>query len=1137
MKYIKQIIASLLLLSIPVISFGLVATWQATLPTAGIVSPTNINGVAQSIGVSGTATSTFAGPVSIKGYPVASTTCVSYVGEDCPYQVSPTSTSSDIVINAAEAAINSIGGGVVIMKHGTYIIHDVVLAYASTTLESEGQAKDVIIKADVGYKPSTTCPTGVGNWCMLIAATNPLFNSAVKGITWDGNVQNSLSTFSNTNAPNRLVDVRHATGFTFSDNIVKNGINWSVFVSNSHITHIEDNQVYGGYSSTYNQNDGIHIRSSDNFFIRGNYVDTTAGGGSGGDDAVVTGSSIAESDQDDWGGVITDNILKSRSRGILLFDEGNFNTRNIVVENNKITQSWATGILLQKIGNSNFGQLQSITINGNDVSNFGVGGTLPGDGIGIESSISPAVTVYKNVTINGNTIASSTIQDNASGIGAQGKGSGLVVTSNNMWNLVGTRGIQIGTASAPNTDAVISGNRIDLSIGTTTNTMGIFAYGLSRSIISNNEIYGNLVGTSNGIYIDAANTAGNDNQGIPRAEPSTFNTVVGNSIYNFDDGVVEANAGQNPDNNTYSDNHNNGVTVPYSLLGTNSQLTTFNGVNYGVATTSPGSLFSIGGVANFTTATSTFYGNGLNLTSGCFAIAGTCITGGGGGSGTVSSGLAGQLGYYNASGNTIVGTSTNPLYVTALYATTTTATSTFIGAVSVGTVQTTSRDNLVSIIGQRTYTTSGTSQADAGMVNINNGTNGREALEVFQPSTDTVSAPSLVRYENQNTSATNIMQINKTAATGAAANLLFDAIGQNCPAFESKELTWGTNSYWQWCAHQGQQLQDARNNADNAYVPVVSITSPFASSTLGSQRYTLFPGDYAVANGNWTNGSGTFNVFGTSTNSTMMNLTSVRGATEGDLFKVLQNGNVGIGTTSPADKLMVSINSIGSGITVDGTSAGQFAPQSALSVDDNQRFAFGVALGAGFFSNISASGDSVVRALGGTGRLIISNQQSGSILFGSGSSNGNDTTKMTMTSLGNFGIGTSTPYATLSVQSGASTGDAFVIATSTGNAVFGVDNDGHRFTSGPAPVISTCGTGTGTVVGDDQSGTITTATAATACTMTFSKAYRLTPTCTVTDNSLVGFADVSSVSVSAVTFGISSALTGGNLYYNCQYHK
>ena len=56
------------------------------------------------------------------------------------------------------------------------------------------------------------------------------------------------------------------------------------------------------------------------------------------------------------------------------------------------------------------------------------------------------------------------------------------------------------------------------------------------------------------------------------------------------------------------------------------------GGNVGIGTTTPGSLLSVQGVANFTTATSTFYSSGgLNLTGGgCFAIKGTCITGSGG---------------------------------------------------------------------------------------------------------------------------------------------------------------------------------------------------------------------------------------------------------------------------------------------------------------------------------------------------------------------------------------------------------------------------------------------------------------------------------------------------------------------------
>lgn len=72
---------------------------------------------------------------------------------------------------------------------------------------------------------------------------------------------------------------------------------------------------------------------------------------------------------------------------------------------------------------------------------------------------------------------------------------------------------------------------------------------------------------------------------------------------------------------------------------------------------------------------------------------------------------------------------------------------------------------------------------------------------------------------------------------------------------------------------------------------------------------------------------------------------------------------------------------------------------------------------------------------------------------------------------------------------------------------------------------------------DDQEGTITTATTASSCTLTFAKAWTNTPVCTVSDNSTASFADISSISPTAVTFGLSVSLTGGNIYYQCGYHR
>lgn len=65
----------------------------------------------------------------------------------------------------------------------------------------------------------------------------------------------------------------------------------------------------------------------------------------------------------------------------------------------------------------------------------------------------------------------------------------------------------------------------------------------------------------------------------------------------------------------------------------------------GIGTTTLGSLLSLGGIANFTAATSTFYSTGgINLASGCFSINGTCITGGGGVTSiTAGTGLTGGI--------------------------------------------------------------------------------------------------------------------------------------------------------------------------------------------------------------------------------------------------------------------------------------------------------------------------------------------------------------------------------------------------------------------------------------------------------------------------------------------------------------
>lgn len=468
-------------------------------------------------------------------------------------------------------------------------------------------------------------------------------------------------------------------------------------------------------------------------------------------------------------------------------------------------------------------------------------------------------------------------------------------------------------------------------------------------------------------------------------------------------------------------------------------------------------------------------GNSAN--NGYDYVSTSTFSGGGGGSGTVSSGLAGQIGYYNSSGTTIIGTSTNPLYVTAINATTTTATSTFIGAVSIGATQTTAQDNLISINGQRTYTNSGTTQSAAGMVNINNGSNGREAVEIFQPSSDTVSSPSLFRVENDNVSSTNILDIHKTLATGFAANLLLSLEGQTAPAAEFKEDPWFNTTTNQLGAgdfecdsHNNDFRCESRNNTNTGFTTDFMFSSNFSSTTSG--RMTIFPSSNSTGSG-IVDGNARLELYGTTTVADLMDLTSTVGATNhGDLFVVKEAGNVGIGTSSPASKLVVRVASNGDGLMVDGSATGPLAPQTSISSDGVQKMAFGFAEVGGNFANFALTGDDILRATNGTsGNLILTNQNNAGIAFGSGTTNANDTQKAIMTQAGLWGYATATPQylldsfsstlPQLALSAGAglsqwtfrNAGGTLYVATSTvggavatsSTAAFSIDTNGKVF--------------------------------------------------------------------------------------------
>lgn len=147
------------------------------------------------------------------------------------------------------------------------------------------------------------------------------------------------------------------------------------------------------------------------------------------------------------------------------------------------------------------------------------------------------------------------------------------------------------------------------------------------------------------------------------------------------------------------------------------------------------------------------------------------------------------------------------------------------------------------------------------------------------------------------------------------------------------------------------------------------------------------------------------------------------------------------------------------------------------------------------------------------------------------------TSSSASTFTGSVGIGTSTPFAKLSIQTNSSSAYPFALATSSTRTLFAIDPVGNQISDGDIPTLSSCGTSP-SVIGDNTQGIITTGSgiSVTACTLTFADGgypSNANAVCTISTNSLVALGDVSSLSNTSATFGLSASLASGNIYYHC----
>ncbi|MBU6321398.1 hypothetical protein KGO04_02540, partial [Patescibacteria group bacterium] len=215
-------------------------------------------------------------------------------------------------------------------------------------------------------------------------------------------------------------------------------------------------------------------------------------------------------------------------------------------------------------------------------------------------------------------------------------------------------------------------------------------------------------------------------------------------------------------------------------------------------------------------------------------------------------------------------------------------------------------------------------------------------------------------------------------------------------------------------------LSDGAGGITNLGVGI-GTTSPYATFAVQNQYGLTQPLLFAVASSTASNGS-----------------------TANNFFTVTNAGNVGIGTTTPGSNL-----SVVTGLSV-GANYGTAAPSNGLMVQGNALF--GTTTSSGLSGhNIFAGGDGngwITNATINGSAGVLEGIRSGVAALGTIGA----TTLALNPDGGNVGVGTTTPWAKLSVTgAGTGTGYTFIAANSSNTPLFTIQDNGEVGISTTSP--------------------------------------------------------------------------------------
>jgi len=491
---------------------------------------------------------------------------------------------------------------------------------------------------------------------------------------------------------------------------------------------------------------------------------------------------------------------------------------------------------------------------------------------------------------------------------------------------------------------------------------------------------------------------------------------------------------------TLTDTAVSGGTGSFSTLTVNGLATA---LYFTATSTTATSTFAAGIQSTYlditgTSASSTF-ANGITLTGGCVEVNGTCLQAGG--SGTVGSGTQGQTAFYNVTGTDLIATSS--LYVAQS------------GNVGIGTTSPYAKLSVTETLSNAT----GDETAVVIDYTVNKATSGNDTgLLINQTDTASPGTSSLIDAQVGGVSR---FYVNNTAG------VTVDGVGDEF--FNVKRngglgtsITWngvylqkdGVFSISDSAPISNTALSIKGSGGDQGGFQIGFVTN---TKTSGSQEAFRILRTYNQTSGTAANTDLLINRIETALGSGAQRLLDLQvgGISQ---FNVSNTGLVGIGTTSPYAKLSVEQGVGGTGdLFAIASSSNGTATTTHFVVDSLGNVGIGTAVPYYPFSVRTTAVDSIVgdfrngtngieigmadfggngvgRGIWGDGNALGLNNFSGPIIFQTAISS-TPVERMRIDNVGNVGIGTTSPYAKLSVV-GETVSEYFTATSTTATSTF-----------------------------------------------------------------------------------------------------